>query len=419
MQERRIVIIGTGFAGLALANDLKEAGFSIILIDKSNHHLFQPLLYQVATAALSPAKITYPIRELFRKRNDVKVIMGEAIHVDKEKKTVVLSGGEEIGYDLLVIATGVSHSYFGREDWEPFAPGLKTVRDAIAIREQILSSFEIAERLGNDEKADPYLRFVIIGGGPTGAEMAGSIADIAKTSLRENFHNIQPERAKIVLIEALPEILPSYPPRLAARARKNLQELGVEVVTGKKVSSISEEGVLAEDLFFPTVNIIWAAGTKAGPLIARLDSPLDKQGRALIETDLSLPGYPDVFVIGDAGCIRDNPLPATASVAVQQGKYLAKILKTSSGLNPRPPFVYKDKGSLATIGKGKAIAKIGKLQFWGPIAWLFWGVIHIVYLVGFRNRLRVLFEWFTLFFTGRRAVRLILGTIDKKMPKQS
>ncbi len=419
MPSERIVIIGSGFAGLSLATGLKKLKADIILVDKSNHHVFQPLLYQVATAALAPTKITYPIREIFRKQPNTTVIMGAVVHIDKKQKKILLESGESIGYDFLVVATGATHSYFGQNTWESFAPGLKTVADAVTIREKILCSFEIAERLKNSEKAEPYLHFVIIGGGPTGVEMAGAIVEIAKTSLRENFRNIRPEKAKVFLIEALPHILPSYSLKLSQKAQKDLESLGVTVITGKKVTGLSDEGVYMEDSFISSKNVIWAAGNQASHLLASLDSPLDKQGRLLVEPDLSVPGYPEIFIIGDAAHVKtkSGPLPATASVAIQEGKYVAKLLLNKTSILKRTPFVFKDKGSMATIGKGKAIAQIGKLEFSGLLAWIFWGFIHIIYLVGYRNRVRVLFEWLTLFVTGRRAARLILGTIDKKIPK--
>lgn len=414
----RVVVVGLGFAGLTLANSLKKAQLNLILIDKSNHHLFQPLLYQVATAALSPAKITYPIREIFRNQSNATVAMGEVKEIDKEEKKVILSNGETVGYDYLILAPGARHSYFGQDQWENFAPGLKTISDALLIREKILTSFEIADRLNNPKQAAPYLNFVIIGGGPTGVEMAGAILDVAKTSLRENYRNIRPEKTKVFLIEALPYILPSYSQKLSEQARKDLEKLGVIVLTGTKVTSIDERGIQMQDHFLESKNVIWAAGNQASPLLGTLKVPLDRQGRVIVEKDLSVPGYPEIFVLGDAGHCKDGEkvLPGTASVAIQQGRYVAKLLSNTSSSN-RAPFIYKDKGSMATIGKGKAIAQIKNLEFSGLLAWLAWGFIHIIYLVGFRNRMRVLFEWITLFLTGQRGVRLILGTIDKSLLK--
>jgi len=421
MQYTKVVIVGGGFGGLTVGSSLKNANVDLILVDKSNHHLFQPLLYQVATAALSPAKITYPIREIFRKQQNATVIMGEIVSIDKSAKTISFLNGDLIGYDILVIATGARHSYFGKDEWESFAPGLKTVQDAVTIREKILSSFEIAERLGDTKQAAPYLNFIVVGGGPTGVEMAGAITEIAKTSLLANYRNIRPEKAKVFLIETLHQILPSYPHHLSEKAKKDLEKLGVTVLTAEKVTKITSEGVYTEDLFLESKNIIWAAGNQASPLVASLDVPLDRQGRAIVETDMSIPGHPEIFVIGDAARFEKDGalLPATASVAIQQGRHVAKLIRKERLSKNRPSFKYKDKGSMATIGKCKAVAKLGEFEFSGFIAWVAWGLIHIIYLVGFRNRVRVLFEWLTLFITGRRGVRLILGSIDRDFPKKS
>lgn len=416
MAKKRIVIVGGGFAGLAAATSLeKEKDVEIILIDKSNHHLFQPLLYQVATAALSPAKITYPLREIFRKSPHVSVLMGKVIKIDKENKKIYLNAEETIGYDILIVATGSSHSYFGKSEWEPLAPGLKTIQDAIKVREGILTSFEIAERLGDTEKATPYLHFVIIGGGPTGVEMAGAIADIAKTNLKQNYRNIPPDKVKIFLIEALPHILPSYSPKLSTQAKKDLESLGVTVLTKTKVTEVTEKGLFIGDSFLESKNIIWAAGNEASPLLSTLELPLDPQKRVVVEKDLTIAGHPDLFIIGDAANVKN--LPATASVAIQQGKYVAEIIKKEIPSSNRTPFQYRDLGSMATIGKGKAIAQIKGIGFSGVLAWISWGLLHLIYLVGFRNRLRVLFEWISLFITKRRCASLILGGLDHKLPK--
>jgi NADH dehydrogenase len=410
------VIIGGGFAGLASATHLeREENLEIILIDKSNHHLFQPLLYQVATAALSPAKITYPLREIFRKSPHVHVIMAEVTSIDKENKRIFLSAGEAVGYDVLIVGTGSSHCYFGKKEWEPLAPGLKTIQDAITVRERILTSFEIAERLGDVKEATAYLQFVIIGGGPTGVEMAGAIADIAKTNLKDNYRKIHPDKAKIFLIEALPHILPSYSSTLSSCAKKDLEKLGVTVLTHTRVTSITEEGLYMGDTFLPSKNIIWAAGNEASPLLATLNTPLDAQRRVIVEKDLSLPGYREIFVVGDAASVPG--LGATAAVAIQEGKYVAKIIQKEIPPENRPPFKYKDRGSMATIGRGKAVAQIKSLEFSGVLAWISWGLLHLIYLVGFRNRLRVLFEWISLFITRRRCATLILGSVDHKLPK--
>jgi NADH:ubiquinone reductase (H+-translocating) len=420
MALTRVVIVGGGFGGLNAAKNLRKANMDLVLLDKTNHHLFQPLLYQVATAALSPGEIAYPIREIFRKQKNTMVVMGEASSIDKEKKQVILANGDLIGYDYLVLATGARHSYFGNDQWEPFAPGLKTITDALKIRERILVSFEKAERLDSIAEASKFLSFVVIGGGPTGVEMAGAIAEIAHTTLFNNFRRIRPEKSKIYLIEALPHILPVYSERLSNEAKKDLEKLGVRVITGKKVTNISHEGVQVEEMFIESHNVIWAAGNQASPLLKTLNVPLDRQGRVIVEPDLTIPEHPEIFVIGDACHAKgkdEKPLPGIAPVAIQQGKYVSKIIKESLPAGKRPPFQYFDKGSMATIGRGKAIATIGKIEFGGFLAWLAWGVIHIAYLIGFRNRTGVILEWITVFLTGQRGVRLIHGSIDKDIPK--
>ncbi|MBM3198591.1 MAG: NAD(P)/FAD-dependent oxidoreductase [Chlamydiae bacterium] len=408
----KVVIVGGGFAGINVAKHLKMAYLDLTLIDKSNHHLFQPLLYQVATAALSPAEIAYPIREIFKDQANILVMMAEVTAIQKEQKSIQLSHGGVIGYDYLVLASGASHSYFGQDHWAPLAPGLKTLQDALWIREKILLSFEIAERLEDLHQAEAYLNFVIIGGGPTGVELAGAIAEIAKTTLPGNFQRIKPETSKIFLIEALPRILPTYSRKLSERAKKDLEHLGVKVISGEKVTHISEEGVQMDGHFLASKNVIWAAGNQASPLAHTLEVPLDAQGRVRVLPDLTLPGHPEIFVIGDMSHVQGPdglPLPGTAATAVQQGRYVASILNKLNSPAHRKPFCYKDKGSLATIGKGKAIAQLGSLEFSGLLAWLFWGIIHITYLIGFRNRLRVMLEWILVFITGQRGVRIILG----------
>lgn len=420
MSYTRVVVIGGGFGGLNITKSLKKAPLDIILLDKTNHHLFQPLLYQVATAALSPGEIAYPIREIFRKQKNTMVIMGEATSIDKEKKQVILANGDSIHYDYLVVAAGARHSYFGNDAWESYAPGLKTISDALKIRERILSSFEKAERIDSITEAAKFMNFVVIGGGPTGVEMAGAIAEIAHTTLFDNFRRIKPETSKIYLIEAFPHILPVYSESLSEKAKRELEHLGVKVLTGKKVTNITAEGVQVEDMFIESTNVIWAAGNQAAPLLKTLNVPLDRQGRVIVEGDLSIPGHPEIFIIGDAANATGKdgkPLPGIAPTAIQQGRYVAKIIKDNVAKDKRPPFQYFDKGSMATIGRGKAVAAVGKIQIEGFLAWLMWGVIHILYLIGFRNRLGVIIEWIAVFLTGQRGVRLIHGTLDKDIPK--
>ena len=419
MAYTKVVIIGGGFGGLNVAKSLKGGKLDLLLIDKTNHHLFQPLLYEVATAALSPGQIATPLREILRHQENATVIMGEVINIDKVKKQVTIANGDIFGYDYLVVAAGARHSYFGNQQWEPFAPGLKTITDALKIREQILISFEKAERLDSVTEAEKYLNFVIIGGGPTGVEMAGAIAEIAHKTLFKNFRRINPKNSKIYLIEGLPHILPSYPNKLSEYAKDDLESLGVKVLTGKKVSEITEEGVQIDGMFIPCKNIIWAAGNQASPLLTTLQVPLDRQGRVIVNADLSIPEHPEVFVIGDAASVgwkEGKALPAIAPAAIQEGKYVAKIIKEGIPKDKRQPFVYFDKGNMATIGKAKAIVMIGKFQFTGFFAWLMWAFIHILYLIGFRNRLGVMLEWASAMLSGQRGVRLINRSIDQEIP---
>ncbi len=420
MGHAKVVIVGGGFGGLNVAKSLKKAKLDILVIDKTNHHLFQPLLYQVATAALSPGDIATPIREILSNQANATVIMGEVASIDKNLKQLTLANGDLIGYDYLILAVGARHSYFGNDQWETVAPGLKTISDAIKIREQVLVSFEKAERLDSESEAAKYLNFVVIGGGPTGVEMAGAIAEIAHTALFKNFRRIKPEKARIFLIEATPYILPVYPEKLSLHAKRDLEELGVTVLVNTKVTDIREDGVQTEDRFIDSHNVIWAAGNQASPLLKTLDTPLDRPGRAIVQPDLSIPGHPEIFVIGDCAHAPDHkgkPLPGVASVAIQQARYVAKIIKESIQVGKRKPFKYFDKGIMATIGRSKAVVMVGSLRFAGFFAWITWCFIHIVYLIGFRNRLSVMIEWFYHFLTGERSVRLIYRTLDPELQK--
>jgi NADH:ubiquinone reductase (H+-translocating) len=420
MKRPKVVIIGGGFAGLNVAKSLKKADLDILLIDKTNHHLFQPLLYQVATAALSPGDIAMPIRDILRKQENTSVLMGDVEAVDKEKKEILLGSGEKISYDYLVLAVGARHSYFGNDRWESIAPGLKTISDALDIRQDILLSFETAERLSAQADVSSYLNFVIIGGGPTGVEMAGALAEIAYKTMFKNFRRIKPEKSKIYLIEATPYVLPVYSQKLSLRAKRDLEDLGVIVITGKKVTNVTEEGVQVEDLFIPAKIIIWAAGNQASPLLKTLNVPLDRQGRVLVEKDLTIPAHPEIFVIGDAANATGKdgkPLPGIAPTAIQEGRYVAKILKKGLSASQRPPFNYLDKGSMATIGTSRAIAQIGKFGFGGFLAWAAWCFIHIVYLIGFRNRFSVISEWIYVFLSGERGVRLIYRSLEEHLIK--
>ncbi|NGX38974.1 MAG: Demethylphylloquinone reductase NdbB [Chlamydiae bacterium] len=422
MPYTKVVIIGGGFGGLNVAKSLRRARMEVLLVDKTNHHLFQPLLYQVATAALSPGEIATPIREVLRRQKNTSVIMGDVVSIDKEEKRIVLGNGDEIPFDYLVVSTGARHSYFGKDEWEEFAPGLKTIQDALKIREEVLISFEKAERIDRISEAEKYLNFVVIGGGPTGVEMAGAIAEVAHKTMFRNFRRINPARSKIYLVEGLPNILNAYPESLANHAKKSLEKMGVQVITGKMVTDIKKDGVHIEDIYIPSRNVIWAAGNQASPLLKTLDVPLDRAGRVLVEPDLSIPGDPNIFVIGDAAHAKgkdDKPLPGIAPTAIQQAHYVAGLIKKKQPKEKRKPFRYFDKGNMATIGTLKAIAFMGKIKLTGFIAWLAWCFIHILYLIGFRNRFGVLVEWFYCFMTGQRGVRLIYRSVEKGLPKQT
>lgn len=418
MARPKVIIIGGGFAGLNVAKNLTNTEFEVVLIDKTNHHLFQPLLYQVATAAISPAEIANPIREILRKASNITVLMGEVVSIDPKNNTLTLFNQEKMHFDYLVVATGARHSYFGKSEWEANAPGLKTLNDAIKIREHILISFEKAERLIEPQKINRYMTFVVIGAGPTGVEMAGAIAEITRTTLLKNFRRIHPETAHIYLLEATDYVLPFYPQKVSIKARNDLESLGVTVITGKKVTNITPEGVQLEDHFIESENIFWAAGNEAPSLLSTLGVPQDRQQRVIVERDLSIPGYSHIFVIGDSAHVvgKDNrPLPGIAPVAIQQGKYIAKLLKKALPQEERSSFSYFDKGSIATIGKFKAVAVLGKLSFTGLFAWFAWGFIHILYLIGFRNRFFVLTHWLILLISGERGVRLIYRLVDEEI----
>jgi len=422
MPNTKVVIIGGGFGGLNAAKSLKKAkNVDVLLIDKTNHHLFQPLLYQVATAGLSPGEIATPIREILRDQKNATVIMGDVVKIDKKEKKLTLGNGEQVSYDFLIIAIGARHSYFGNDQWETFAPGLKTIQDALKIREDVLISFEKAERLDNPQEAEKYLNFVIIGGGPTGVEMAGAISEVAYETMFKNFRRIAPERSKIYLVEALPYILPAFPEKLRKRAQKDLEKMGVRVLTEKKVTNVTEDGVQIGDEFIPSANVVWAAGNQVSPLLKTLEVPTDRAGRVIVEPDLSIPEHEEVFVIGDAASAKGKdgkPLPGIAPTAIQQARYVAKLIRKQTPKEKRVPFQYFDKGLLATIGKSKAVGKMGKFMFTGFIAWAAWCFVHIVYLIGFRNRFAVMVEWFYFFWTSQRGIRLIYRSIEKGLPKQ-
>ena len=407
---KRVVIIGAGFGGLTAAKELAKKDFNVTVIDKTNHHLFQPLLYQVATAALSPADIAIPIRSVFSENKNVEVLLGEVKSIDKENRKVFFNGSE-IDFDFLIIATGSRHSYFGRDEWEKYAPGLKTLNDALKIRETILLSLEAAEKEKDPVKRQKYLNFVIIGGGPTGVELAGAISEIVNQNIIPDFRNIDASMIKVYLIEALPNILSSYPESLSRRALEDLQKLEVEVILNEKVSEINEQGVKIGDRFIESSNVLWAAGNQASPLIKSLITEIDKVGRAIVKNDLSINEDYSIFIIGDAASVkneRGENLPAIAPVAIQQAKYVAKIIAEGLIGKPHKKFIYKDRGTMATIGKAKAVAVIKGFKLSGLIAWLAWSLVHVLFLISFRNKLRVMSEWIWNYITNRPGIRLIV-----------
>lgn len=411
MDKKKVVIIGAGFGGLSAARELKSDRFDVTVIDKTNHHLFQPLLYQVATAALSPADIAVPIRAILSKNKNTKVILDEAIKIDKSNKIVKLKNSE-LPFDYLIVATGSRHSYFGKDEWEKLAPGLKTLNDALIIREKIINSLELAEKETDPVKKKNYLTFVIVGGGPTGVELAGAIAEIAKITMIKDYKNFKPGDTKIILLEGLSRLLNAFDEDLSHRALQDLKKLGVDVMLNTKVEDVTSKGVKISNGFIETRNIIWAAGNICSPLIKTLGVPLDKSSRVIVESDCSIPDNPNIFVIGDSADLKDdngNLLPAIAPVAIQQGRYVGKIISREIPKQNRRPFRYFDKGTIATIGKAKAVAQIKGLKISGFFAWLIWSFIHIAYLITFRNRFRVMAEWIWYYFTNRQGTRLIVG----------
>jgi NADH dehydrogenase len=410
---KNVAIVGGGFAGISVAKKLAGTSFNVTIVDKTNHHLFQPLLYQVATAALSPGDIAMPIRAIFSKQKNVQVILGEVTGVDKTNNRIHLKNGSSLPFHYLILAPGAQYNYFGNEDWEQHAPGLKSLADALKIRERILLSLEKAEQIIDPEKRKPFLTYVIIGGGPTGVEMAGSIAEIAKRSMMRDFRNIKPDETKIYLVEAADGILNGFDEPLPEKGRQTLENMGVEVMLNAPVQAVKKDGVKVGGQFIETPNIIWGAGVKASPLIQNTGVDTDRIGRARVEPDLSIAGAPNIFVAGDAAHVKDNkgkPLPGLAPVALQQGKYLGNLIKNNS--SNRTPFRYVDKGTMATIGRAKAVADIRGFKFSGFFAWLLWGLIHIFFLIGFRNRFRVFAEWTWHYITFKRGVRLIAKSDD-------
>jgi NADH:ubiquinone reductase (H+-translocating) len=407
----RVVIVGGGFGGLKAAETLARLPAQITLIDRKNHHTFQPLLYQVATAGLSPAEIAAPIRDILSKHENVEVLLGEVAGVDLDRRLVKVHGFE-LFYDYLVVAAGATHAYFGHDEWEPLAPGLKTIEDALEMRRRILLAYELAEREAALTGNHRMLNFVVVGAGPTGVELAGTLAEIARKSLSENFRNIDPAKTRVLLVEAGPAILSAYPEDLQRSALRQLQHLGVEVRTNTPVTEVRSGEVRIGNDSLPAEVVLWAAGVSASPLGRALGVNTDRAGRVFVEPDLSLPGHPEVFVIGDLASMKNEegkPLPGVAPVAMQQGKWVGKQIAADLAGNARKPFHYVDKGSLATIGRAAAIAQFGKVHISGFFAWLSWLFIHILFLIGFRNRVIVMFQWAWSYLTYERSARLITG----------
>ncbi len=424
----RVVILGGGFGGINAARALRNAPVDVTLVDRRNHHLFQPLLYQVATAALNPSDIAYPIRRILRRQKNATVVLAEVLSIDAARRRVVLAEAA-IEYDYLIIATGATHSYFGHDNWSRDAPGLKSIEDALAVRRRILLAFEAAEREADPAKRQAWLTFVVVGGGPTGVELAGALAEIARHVLARDFRHIDPRSARILLVEAGPRILAAYPPALSTKAVRQLARLGAVVLAGRPVTRIDGDGVTlggaaptpaagsppgkagAAEKAIAAKTVLWAAGVAASPLARSLGAPLDRAGRVLVKPDLTVPGAPNIYVVGDLASLQQDgkPVPGVAPAAIQMGRYAAAaILRALRGLTARP-FRSRDKGSLATIGRASAVADFGRFTLSGYPAWLAWLVVHIFFLIGFRNRLLVIFEWAWTYLTYDRGARLITG----------
>ena len=415
----KVVIIGGGFGGLSAAQSLKNAPVQVTLVDRCNYHLFQPLLYQVATGSLSPANVAGPLRDILHKQKNTQVLLGEAVHIDPAKRRVILSDGA-LDYDTLIVATGATHQYFGHDEWEQFAPGLKNLDDATAMRGRILLAFEAAERERDPKKLQAWMTFVIVGAGPTGAELAGALGEIAHDTLRHDFRAIDPSQTRIILVEGTDRALPAYPPKLSEAAQRMLERLGVTVRTGAMVTDIRADGVTIRvgdhDEVIPTRTVLWAAGVLASPLGVILSqeagAKLDRACRVIVEPDMSIAAHPEIFVIGDLSNFSHQtgqPLPGVAQPAIQQGNYVAKLIRARLRGEKPPAFHYFDKGNLATIGRGAAVADLNWLRLSGWSAWLMWVFVHLIYIIQFQNRLLVMLQWAWLYITFDRSARLITG----------
>jgi NADH dehydrogenase len=415
-QSPHVVIVGAGFGGLTAARALARAPVRVTVVDRRNHHLFQPLLYQVATAALSPGDIAYPIRSILRHQANATVLLADVLEVEPEARRLVLDEGS-LNYDYLIVATGARHSYFGHDEWEAVAPGLKSLEDAIEIRRRILLAFEKAEWETDVERRRALLTFVLVGGGPTGAELAGAIAEISRHVLVSDFRSIDPREARILLLEAGPRILPTFPEELSRRAAESLRRLGVEIRENSPVTAITPDSVEIAGTPLTAATILWCAGVAASSLNRSLAAPLDRAGRVLVEPDLTIPGHPEIFVIGDQAAFlhqSGKPLPGVAQVAIQAGRHAARNIRRAIRGDPMLSFHYRDPGNLAVLGRASAIADLGRVRLSGFPAWLFWCFVHILFLIGFRNRILVMFEWAWSYLTWQRGARLITGPIGTR-----
>ncbi|HXY18500.1 MAG TPA: NAD(P)/FAD-dependent oxidoreductase [Gemmatimonadales bacterium] len=417
MAAPRVVIVGGGFGGLYAARALRRARVDVTVVDRTNHHVFQPLLYQVATAGLSPSQIAYPVRGVLRRQANTRVLMATVTGVDVAHRRVLLADGD-LAYDFLILAPGARHSYFGHPEWEPLAPGLKTIDDALGVRARILSAFERAERERDPERRRALLTFVVVGGGPTGVELAGAIGEIACKVMARDFRTIDTRDTRTILVEAGPRILPAFPPGLAEKAERSLERLCVEVRAGEAVTRLEEGAVWLGADRIACATVLWAAGVAPSPIGRTLGVPLDRAGRVVVNADLSIPGHPEVFVIGDLAAASDErgrPLPGLAPVAIQEGEYAARVVareaggRGAAGSPPRAPFRYRDRGTMATIGRAAAVVDLGRLRLSGYPAWLLWCFIHILWLIGFRNRFVVMIEWAWAYLRFERSARLITG----------
>lgn len=408
-QRPHVVIIGGGFAGLYAAKALKGAPVRVTLVDRRNHHLFQPLLYQVATAALAAPDIAAPIRKILRRQRNVTVQLAEAREIDTAGKRVLLDSGE-LAYDYLIVAAGATHSYFGHDEWAAHAPGLKTITDALDIRRRVLLAFEKAEHERDPAKRDELLTFAVVGGGPTGVELAGALGEIARRTLARDFRNVNPGSARVILLDASERVLPAYEPGLSDRARLQLEDLGVEIHTGVRVTGIDAQGVHTGDSILRAGTVLWAAGVQASPLGRSLGAEQDRVGRVIVEPDLSIPGRTEVFVVGDQAAVKHGEgwVPGVAPAAIQMGRHAAANIRRALKGQGSQAFAYHDKGMLATIGRSRAVAQLGRMKFSGWIAWMLWLVVHIFFLIGFRNRLAVMLDWLWAYLTFQRSARIIL-----------